>query len=191
MASGWREFPTIAIDFFCKLRLSENFCCCNPLLPILHSHPAQHPRWVWYVFQAAHGNGGGQIRQQYDGQLMERIFHNRRWFFLQTKIVWKLLLPRPSPPNITGPPCTLLNPLFGNEKIIVVSGSMFEGWYFKAWQNLLQKIKDVLHKNNPLLCYTLSDNSSSEGVRSRVAKWLGGAKSSKQSWVQTLRKRRS
>ena len=40
---------------------------------------------------------------------------------------------------------------------------MFEGRYFKARQNLLQKMQDNLDKNNPLLCYTLSDNSSSEG----------------------------
>ncbi len=39
---------------------------------------------------------------------------------------------------------------------------MFEGWYFKARQNLLKKMQDSLDKNNPLLCYTLSDNSSSE-----------------------------
>jgi hypothetical protein len=39
---------------------------------------------------------------------------------------------------------------------------MFEGQYFKAQLNLLQKMQDNLDKNNPLLCYTLSDNSSSE-----------------------------
>ncbi len=84
-------------------------------------------------------------------------------FSLQTEIVWKLLLPRPSPPNITGPPCTLLNPLFGNEKRIVGSGLMSEGQYTKALKNLLQKMQDILDKKNPLLCYTLSDNSRSEG----------------------------
>jgi hypothetical protein len=42
---------------------------------------------------------------------------------------------------------------------------MFEGRYFKAWQNLLQKMQDNLDKKNPLLCYTLSDNSSSEARR--------------------------
>jgi hypothetical protein len=47
--------------------------------------------------------------------------------------------------------------------MIVGSGLMSKGQYFKAWQNLLQKIQDILDKNNPLLCYTLSDNSSSEG----------------------------
>jgi hypothetical protein len=39
---------------------------------------------------------------------------------------------------------------------------MFKGRYFKALQNLLQKKQDNLDKNNPLLCITLSDNSSSE-----------------------------
>ena len=47
--------------------------------------------------------------------------------------------------------------------MIVGSGLMSEGQYFKARQNLLQKMQDILDKNNPLLCYTLSDNSSSEG----------------------------
>jgi hypothetical protein len=46
--------------------------------------------------------------------------------------------------------------------MIVGSGLMSEGQYFKARQNLLQKMQDILDKNNPLLCYTLSDNSSSE-----------------------------
>jgi hypothetical protein len=46
-------------------------------------------------------------------------------------------------------------------KTIVRSGLMFEGRYFKARQNLLQKMKDNHDKNNPLLCYTVSDNSSS------------------------------
>ncbi len=40
---------------------------------------------------------------------------------------------------------------------------MSEGQYFKALKNLLQKMQNILDKNNPLLCYTLSDNSSSEG----------------------------
>ncbi len=62
-------------------------------------------------------------------------------------------------------PTSLLNPLFGNEKRIVGSGLMSEGLYFKARQNLLQKMQDILDKNNPLLCYTLSDNSSSESSR--------------------------
>ncbi len=48
------------------------------------------------------------------------------------------------------------------QKQIIRSGLMFEGWYFKARQNLLQKMQDNLDKNNPLFCYTLSDNSSSE-----------------------------
>jgi hypothetical protein len=47
--------------------------------------------------------------------------------------------------------------------VIVGSGLMSEGQYFKARQNLLQKMLDILDKNNPLLCYTLSDISSSEG----------------------------
>jgi len=48
--------------------------------------------------------------------------------------------------------------------MIVGSGLMSEGQYFKARQNLLvQKMQDILDKNNPLLYYTLSDNSSSEG----------------------------
>ncbi len=58
---------------------------------------------------------------------------------------------------------SLLNPLFGNKKRMVGSGLMSKGQYFKAWQNLLQKMQDILDKNNPLLCYTLSDTSSSEG----------------------------
>jgi hypothetical protein len=45
---------------------------------------------------------------------------------------------------------------------------MFEGWYFKAWQNLLQKMQDNLDKNNPLFCYILSDNSSSEAWRDNM-----------------------
>ncbi len=40
---------------------------------------------------------------------------------------------------------------------------MSKGQYFKALKNLLQKMQNILDKNNPLLCYTLSDNSSSEG----------------------------
>jgi hypothetical protein len=47
--------------------------------------------------------------------------------------------------------------------MIVGSGLMSEGQYFKAWQNLLRKMQDILDKNNPLFCYILSDNSSSEG----------------------------
>ncbi len=56
---------------------------------------------------------------------------------------------------------TLLNPMFGNEKRIVGSGLMSEGQYLKARQHLLQKMQDILDKNNPGLCYTLSDISSS------------------------------
>ncbi len=56
---------------------------------------------------------------------------------------------------------TLLNPMFGNEKRIVGSRLMSEGQYLKAWQHLLRKMQDILDKNNPVLCYTLSDNSSS------------------------------
>jgi hypothetical protein len=40
---------------------------------------------------------------------------------------------------------------------------MSKGQYFKALKNLLQKMQDILDKNNPLLCCTLSDNSSSKG----------------------------
>ncbi len=41
---------------------------------------------------------------------------------------------------------------------------MSKGQYFKALKNLLRKMQDIFDKkNNPLLCYTLSDNSSSEG----------------------------
>jgi hypothetical protein len=47
--------------------------------------------------------------------------------------------------------------------MIVWSGLMSEEQYFKARQNLLRKMQDILNKNNPLLCNTLSDNSSSEG----------------------------
>jgi hypothetical protein len=42
---------------------------------------------------------------------------------------------------------------------------MSKGQYFKALQNILRIMQDILDKNNPLLCYTLSDNSSSEGSR--------------------------
>jgi hypothetical protein len=45
---------------------------------------------------------------------------------------------------------------------------MFKEWYFKARQNLLQKMQDNLDKNNPLLSYTLSDNSSSEAWRDNM-----------------------
>jgi hypothetical protein len=38
---------------------------------------------------------------------------------------------------------------------------MSEGQYFKAWQHLVRKMQDILDKNNPLLCYILSNNSSS------------------------------
>jgi hypothetical protein len=44
---------------------------------------------------------------------------------------------------------TLLNPMFGSEKRIVGSGLMSKGQYFKARQNLLRKIQDILDKNNP------------------------------------------
>ena len=47
--------------------------------------------------------------------------------------------------------------------MIVGSGLMSEGQYFKARQNLLQKMQDILDKNDPFLCYTLYDISSSEG----------------------------
>jgi hypothetical protein len=47
--------------------------------------------------------------------------------------------------------------------MIVGSGLMSEGQYFKAPQNLLQKMQDILDKNDPFLCYTLYDISSSEG----------------------------
>ena len=40
----------------------------------------------------------------------------------------------------------LLDPMFGNEKRIVGSGSMSKGQYFKARQNLLRKIQDILDK---------------------------------------------
>jgi hypothetical protein len=56
---------------------------------------------------------------------------------------------------------TLLNPMFGNEKRIVGSGLMSEGQYLKAWHHFLCKMQDIPGKNNPVLCYTLSDNSSS------------------------------
>jgi hypothetical protein len=65
-------------------------------------------------------------------------------------------------PDVLATP-TLLNPLFGNEKRIVGSGLMSEGQYFKARQNLLKNMQDILDKKNLLLCYTLSDNSISEG----------------------------
>jgi hypothetical protein len=55
---------------------------------------------------------------------------------------------------------TLLNPMFVNEKRTVGSGLMFEGQYLKAWQHLHCKMQDILDKNNPVLCYTLSDKSS-------------------------------
>jgi hypothetical protein len=45
---------------------------------------------------------------------------------------------------------------------------MFEGRYFKARQNLLRKMQDNLDKNNPLLCYTLSDDNSSEAWRDNM-----------------------
>ena len=38
---------------------------------------------------------------------------------------------------------------------------MSEGKYFKARQHLLRKMQDIVDKNNPILCYVLSDNSSS------------------------------
>ncbi len=63
-------------------------------------------------------------------------------------------------PDELAPP-TLLNPMFSIEKRIVGSGLMSEGQYLKAWQHLLRKMQDILDKNNPVLCYTLSDNSSS------------------------------
>ncbi len=50
----------------------------------------------------------------------------------------------------------------------VRSGLMFEGRYFKTRQNLLQKMQDNLDKNNPLFCYTLSDDSSSEAWRDNM-----------------------
>ncbi len=56
---------------------------------------------------------------------------------------------------------TLLNPMFGNENRIVGSELMSEGQYLKARQHLLCKMQDILDKNNPVLCYTLSGNSSS------------------------------
>ncbi len=68
-------------------------------------------------------------------------------------------------PDVLATP-SLLNPLFGNKKKTVGSGLMSEGQYFKAWQNLFQKMQDILDKNNPLLCYTLSDNSGSDGSSS-------------------------
>ncbi len=55
---------------------------------------------------------------------------------------------------------TLLNLMFGNKKRIVGSGLMSEGQYFKAQQHLLHKMQDILDKNIPLLCYVLSNNSS-------------------------------
>ncbi len=58
---------------------------------------------------------------------------------------------------------TLLNPMCGNKKRIVGSGLMSEEQYFKARQHLCRKIQDILEKNNPLICYILSDNSSSTG----------------------------
>jgi hypothetical protein len=58
---------------------------------------------------------------------------------------------------------TMLNPIFGSKKRIVVSGLMSEGQYFKAQQHLLQIMQGILDKNNPLLCYVLSDNSCSTG----------------------------
>jgi hypothetical protein len=51
--------------------------------------------------------------------------------------------------------------MFGNEKRIVGSGLMSEGKYFKARQHLLRKMQDILDINNPILCYVLSDSSSS------------------------------
>ena len=68
------------------------------------------------------------------------------------------------PDALTTP--SLLIPLFGNKKKMVGSGLMSEGQYFKARQNLLRKMQDILDKNNPLLCYTLSDNSGSDGSSS-------------------------
>ncbi len=56
---------------------------------------------------------------------------------------------------------TLLNPMFSNEKRIVGSRLMSEGQYLMAWQHFLHKMQDILDKHNPVLCYTLSDNSSS------------------------------
>jgi hypothetical protein len=46
--------------------------------------------------------------------------------------------------------------------MIVGPGLISEGQYSKARQNLLQKMKDILDKNDSFLCYTLSDISSSE-----------------------------
>jgi hypothetical protein len=43
-------------------------------------------------------------------------------------------------------PPLMLNPMFGNEKRIVHSGLMSEEQYFKARQNLLCKMQDILDK---------------------------------------------
>jgi hypothetical protein len=56
---------------------------------------------------------------------------------------------------------TLLTPMCGNKKRIIGSGLMSERQYLKARQHLFCKMKDILDKNDPVLCYTLSDHSSS------------------------------
>ena len=50
-----KYFHLLPLIFVRELPLSQNHCCCGPLLPILQSHVQLHPRCVWYEIQAANG----------------------------------------------------------------------------------------------------------------------------------------
>ncbi len=58
MACGWRKVLQVFLIMCNKLTSSEFCCCCCPFIPILQSHPCQHPRWVSSEYRPIMAKGG-------------------------------------------------------------------------------------------------------------------------------------
>ncbi len=191
MASGWREFSTIALDYFCNLKLSKNCCCRSLLLPILQGHPVQHPRWIWYEFQATHGNGGGALGSNMMTSWWREFSTIALDFCLWTNIVWKLLLPRPSPPNITGPSCptSMVNLIWTLDRPwqwggrIRHQGSLIADHLFSCWNSVLLYCLFLLQ-----FYWTMSSKGNKHTAGSLTAKSPASNKKQKLSllWLKHL-----
>ena len=47
---NWEKIGQIIIMLCSEQTLSEFFCCCHPLIPIVQGHPHSYPRWVSIEF---------------------------------------------------------------------------------------------------------------------------------------------
>jgi hypothetical protein len=72
----------------------------------------------------------------------------------------------------------LLNPMFGDKSRIVGSGLMTKGQYNTAEADLLQRMHDILDRNNPIHASSSPDSSDSDGESSSSGS--GGGSSSEE-----------